>query len=79
MQAQESSQLDMSPLVLSPAPNPGPWCPHKPPLPPQTSVSLGERLIPFSQSAWKKYRKWPAQRQRDGRGDLRRTLLERDT
>lgn len=79
MQAQESSQLDIRPLVLSPTPNPGPWCPHKPPLPSQTSVSLGKRLIPFSQSAWKKYRKRPALRQGDGRGDLRRTLLEGDT
>lgn len=37
---------------------------------PRTSVSLAERLIPFSQSSWGKSRKWPAWRRGVGAGGL---------
>lgn len=55
MQEQES-QLGCS-LSILPLASPPParlLVPPRAPLPPQTSVTLAERLIPFSQSAWKK-------------------------
>lgn len=60
------SQLGISTLVLSPAPLPWPLLPPQAARPPRTSVSLAGRLIPFSQPAWKKWRKLSARRQGDG-------------